>query len=86
MREHIPYLIPSQGGLCELCKTFRVFFLDGSPQRKEKESDARNDTRYGMTHLSFQKLRSSSMVLAAPRILANNTSTPASLGPQKALQ
>jgi hypothetical protein len=26
------------------------------------------------------------MVLAAPRILANNTSTPASLGPQKALQ
>jgi hypothetical protein len=26
------------------------------------------------------------MVLAAPRILANNTSTPASFGPQKALQ
>lgn len=55
-------------------------------KKEEKESDARNDTRYGVTHLSFQKLRSSSMVLAEPRILANNTSTPASLGPQKALQ
>jgi hypothetical protein len=39
-----------------------------------------------LRYLSFQKLRSSSMVLAAPRILANNTSTPASFGPQKALQ
>ena len=38
------------------------------------------------SYLSFQKLRSSSMVLAAPRILASNTSTPASFGPQKALQ
>lgn len=39
-----------------------------------------------MTDLSFQKFRSSSVVLSDPRIRANNTSTPASLGPQKALQ
>ena len=39
-----------------------------------------------MRYLSFQKLRSSSIVLAAPRILASSTSTPASFEPQKALQ
>ena len=38
------------------------------------------------TDRSFQKLRSSSVVRPAPRILAKRTSTPPSLRPQKALQ
>jgi len=38
------------------------------------------------TYLSFQKFFNSSIVLVAPRILANNTSTPPSPKPQKELQ
>jgi hypothetical protein len=38
------------------------------------------------THLSFQKFFNSSIVLAAPRIRANKTSTPPSPRPQKELQ
>jgi len=38
------------------------------------------------THLSFQKFLSSSIVLAAPRMRANNTSTPPSATPQNELQ
>jgi len=39
-----------------------------------------------VTNLSFQNPLNSSIVLEAPRILANKTSTPPSLTPQKALQ
>ena len=38
------------------------------------------------TDRSFQKLRSSSVVRPAPCILVKRTSTPPSLGPQKALE
>ena len=38
------------------------------------------------THRSFQKVRSSSIVRAAPRMRAKRTSTPPSPIPQKALQ
>lgn len=38
------------------------------------------------TYLSFQKFLNSSIVLAPPRIRANNTSTPPSPAPQKELQ
>lgn len=48
-------------------------------QRKKKDGER-------ATHRSFQKLRSSSMVLAAPRMRAKRTSTPPSPTPQKALQ
>lgn len=47
---------------------------------------ARYRTRQSYTHLSFQKPLSSSIVLMAPRMRANNTSTPPSPRPQKALQ
>ena len=39
-----------------------------------------------MAYLSFQNALISSIVLVAPRILANMTSTPPSAAPQKALQ
>ena len=39
-----------------------------------------------IAYLSFQNALSSSIVLVAPRILANRTSTPPSPAPQKALQ
>jgi len=39
-----------------------------------------------IAYLSFQNALNSSIVLVAPRILANKTSTPASPDPQKALQ
>ena len=35
-RKNIPYLVPSQGDFGELCESFRVFFLDCSPQRKRR--------------------------------------------------
>lgn len=48
-----------------------------------KQLDKVNDINM---HRSFQKFFSSSMVLEAPRIRANNTSTPPSPMPQKELQ
>ena len=80
---HTPYLVPSHSRFGEFREPFRVILLDSGPTvQRNKTATKKAKARY----LSFQKLRSSSMVLEAPRILANKTSTPASFGPQKALQ
>ena len=85
--KYIPNFISTQGELRQLCQAFRILFLNGSSviERCALRQGFVSQVN-GEADLSLQKLLSSSIVLEAPRMRANRTSTPTSPTPQNALQ
>jgi hypothetical protein len=80
----VPYLVPSDRHLCQLCQFGSIFLLDNAPGVQSVRNV--NTQRLIRRHLSFQKFLNSSVVFDAPRIRANIKLGPASAAPQNELQ
>ena len=88
--DDVPNFIPTQILFGKLCELLRVLFFDVRSRKAARVSQGlswyNQRVAAELAYLSFQNPLNSSIVLVAPRILANTTSTPASPAPQNALQ